>query len=169
MIEGVVKGQALVLNYPTIVAETVGYLTAEFSFPYGDWSGFSIWAHFKKEEEIYSVQLKNGKIVEEDHLNLSEGMWEVYLHGTKTVDGEVEQRITTQSRPLVVMPCGILEGEPLPVTPPSVGEQILATARQALAVAQGVRDKATLYERDFANLLDEIIAMQEKLIGGAAE
>lgn len=169
MIEGVVKGQALVLSYPTTVAETVGYLTAVFSFPYGDWEGLNIWAHFKKEELVYSVQLKNGKITEEDHLNLSEGVWEVYLHGTKTVDGEAVQRITTQSRHLLVLPCGILDGEPLLVTPPSVGEQILARAEQALKTAQYVRDKANAQERDFENLLDEIIAIQEKLIGGDAQ
>ena len=166
MIKGTVKGQSLVLSYPVTVSDTIGYLTAEFIFLGYDWDGLCKWVHFKKGEEVYVVQLHDGRITGDDHLNLSSGEWEVYLHGTAVKDGEVLRRITTVSRPMIVSQSGVLEGEPLPITPSSVGEQILATAEQALSTAQSVKEEVVKRERELEVALGEIIKMQDQLIGG---
>ena len=166
MIKGTVKGQSLVLSYPVTVSDTIGYLTAEFIFLEHDWDGLCKWAHFKKGEEAYAVQLHDGRITGDDHLNLSAGEWDVYLHGTEVKGGEILRRITTVSRPIIVSQSGVLEGEPLPITPPSVGEQILAAAEQALSTVQSVKAEVVKRERELEVALSEIIKMQEQLIGG---
>lgn len=167
MIKGTVKGQALRLYYPTVVSDTVAYLTAEFSFLTDDWKGLSKWAHFKNGDRLFSVNLVEDKIRAEDHLNLSAGEWEVYLHGAALSEGEVVRRITTQPQKLIVAASGVLDGEPLPITPPSVGEQILATAEQALAIAEELRAEANEQAQELDMILDGIIGIQEELIGGA--
>lgn len=142
MIKGTIRGQSLRLSYPTVVSDTVAYLTAEFSFLTDGWNGLDKWAQFRKGEQVYSVRLKDDKITEEDHLDLEAGEWQVSVFGT-AIDGEmVLRRITTKTYPLTVAQSGALDGEPLPITPPSTGEKILMTAEQALAVAQGVRADA---------------------------
>ena len=169
MIHGIVRGQSLRLVYPTLVANTIAYLSATFSFEDGAWEGLSKWAHFKKGEDAFCVELVHGKITEDRHLNLPAGEWEVYLHGTETENGEVIRRIITTSQKLIVHESGTLDGEPLPVEPPSVGEQILAKAEQALSVTEGFQNAVEAQMSAIETALDEIIAIQTELIGGDGE
>ena len=93
MITAFVSGQNLTVRYPVIVSGTIDYLEAQFVFQTSDWDGAVKWAHFKKgNADPYDVMLVNDKITKDKHLNLSEGEWEVYLHGTK--GGEQLNRLT---------------------------------------------------------------------------
>ena len=124
MIIGYIKGQELEIIQNTIVSDSIDYLTAEFNFSTNEWDGFIKWAHFKKDDIVYDVLLADDKILKSQHLNLSAGVWEVYVHGNKSGGTE---RITTNIVKLTVEPTGALNGEPLPEIPLEVAEQIMAT------------------------------------------
>lgn len=134
--------QRLKLVNAHIVADTIDYLEAKFEFRTEDWDGLDKWAHFAKDSAVYDIRLTDNCIRKEDHLNLSAGMWKVYLHGNEFRDGEVVQRITTDEVVLYVIPTGILDGEPFPTVPPSAGEQIIAAAVAAEARAKQSADEA---------------------------
>ena len=168
MIHGIVRGQSLWLIYPTLVANTIAYLSATFSFEDKSWEGLSKWAHFKKGDEVFCVELVNDRIAADCHLNLSEGEWEVYLHGIAAQDGEAVRRVVTTSQKLIVHESGMLEGDPLPVEPLSVGEQILAKAAQALSVTEGFQHAIEEQTRTIEAALDELHTYAQALIGGDA-
>lgn len=131
-IVGSVRGQVLHLIYPPLVEGTVDYLTAEFSFS-GDWDGLSKWAHFKQGSTIYDVPLTNDAITEGQHLNLSAGTWDVYLHGS----GD-NRRITTTTVRMKVLPYLDEDGEPLPEVPLTFAEVLDQRAQRIQAVAYAV-------------------------------
>ena len=131
-IVGSVRGQVLHLIYPPLVEGTVDYLTAEFSFS-GDWDGLSKWAHFKQGSTIYDVTLTNDAITEDQHLNLSAGTWDVYLHGS----GD-NRRITTTTVRMKVLPYLDEDGEPLPEVPLTFSEVLDQRAQRIQAVAYAV-------------------------------
>ena len=126
MITGHIIRQHLNLCNSHVVADTIDYLEAKFIFKTDDWDGLEVWAHFAKDSTVYDIRLTEDCIRKEDHLNLSAGMWKVYLHGNEFRDGKVIQRITTDEAVLYVLPTGTLDGEPFPEMPASVTEQILA-------------------------------------------
>ena len=107
MIKGIVSRQNLELISPTIVSDTVDYLTAEFSFITSDWDGTTKWAHFSNNGLILDILLVDDKIHESDHLNLSKGEWSVYIHGVKP---DSNTRITTEIQKIVVEETGYLHG-----------------------------------------------------------
>ena len=131
-IVGSVRGQVLHLIYPPLVEGTVDYLTAEFSFS-GDWDGLSKWAHFKQGSTIYDVPLTNDAITEDQHLNLSAGTWDVYLHGS----GD-NRRITTTTVRMKVLPYLDEDGEPLPEVPLTFAEVLDQRSQRIQAVAYAV-------------------------------
>lgn len=143
MITGHIVRQRLNLCDSHIVADTINYLEAKFIFKTDDWDGLDKWAHFAGSDgTVYDIRLTDNCIRKEDHLNLSAGMWKVYLHGNEFRDGEVVQRITTDEVVLYVIPTGILDGEPFPTVPPSAGEQIIASAAASEAGAKSAADEA---------------------------
>ncbi len=125
MIFGSITGQRLMLRDGHIAADTIDYLTARFNFN-ADWNGLEKWAHFAQGDVVYDIRLTDDGIRKEDHLNLTAGVWKVYLHGNEYRNGEVRERITTCVVNLKVEPTGTLDGEPFPEMPASVTEQILA-------------------------------------------
>lgn len=125
MIFGSITGQRLMLRDGHIAADTIDYLTARFTFN-ADWNGLEKWAHFAQGDTVYDIRMTDDGIRKEDHLNLSAGVWKVYLHGNEYRNGEVCKRITTSIVNLKVVPTGTLDGEPFPEMPASVTEQILA-------------------------------------------
>ena len=131
-IVGSVRGQVLHLIYPPLVEGTVDYLTAEFSFS-GDWDGLSKWAHFKQGSASYEGPLTNDAITEDQHLNLSAGTWDVYLHGS----GD-NRRITTTTVRMKVLPYLDEDGEPLPELPLTFAEVLDQRAQRIQAVAYAV-------------------------------
>lgn len=165
--------QRLKLVNAHIVADTINYLEAKFEFRTDDWDGLDKWAHFAKDSAVYDIRLTEDCIRKEDHLNLSAGMWKVYLHGNEFRDGEVVQRITTDEVVLYVIPTGILDGEPFPTVPPSAGEQIIASAAAAEAGAKSAADaagRAAESAKDSADLAKksaEIVGDAEQIIQDA--
>ncbi len=127
VIVGHVYGQSLRLVEETVAADTIDYLEAKFLFRSGDWDGMEKWAHFADESgRVFDVKLTGDCIRKEDHLNLGEGTWSVYLHGNVFEDGQVVERVTTDVAVMVVKPSGAIDGEPFPEMPASEIERICA-------------------------------------------
>lgn len=137
MMEFYVSGQSLKMFTPVTAADSLKYLTAQFHFTGDDWDGYTRWAHFRKGETVYDIELDGEDcITEEDALNLTAGEWEIYLTGTKDT-----ARLTTIVVILTVKESGLIDA-PLHVLPQSVAEQIDAKAAQALLTAQAVKAAA---------------------------
>lgn len=137
MMEFYVSGQSLKMFTPVTAADSLKYLTAQFHFTDNDWDGYTRWAHFRKGETVYDIELDGEDcITEEDALNLTAGEWEIYLTGTKDT-----ARLTTVVVVLTVKESGLVDA-PLHVLPQSVAEQIDAKAAQALLTAQAVKAAA---------------------------
>lgn len=137
MMEFYVSGQSLKMFTPVTAADSLKYLTAQFHFTDNDWDGYTRWAHFRKGETVYDIELDGEDcITEEDALNLTAGEWEIYLTGTKDT-----ARLTTIVVILTVKESGLIDA-PLHVLPQSVAEQIDAKAAQALLMAQAVKAAA---------------------------
>lgn len=137
MMEFYVSGQSLKMFTPVTAADSLKYLTAQFHFTDGEWDGYTRWAHFRRGETVYDIELdENDRITEEDALNLTTGEWEIYLTGTKDT-----ARLTTVVVVLTVKESGLIDA-PLHVIPQSVAEQIDAKAAQALLTAQAVKAAA---------------------------
>ena len=137
MMEFYVSGQSLKMFTPVTAADSLKYLTAQFHFTDGEWDGYTRWAHFRRGETVYDIELDGeDRITEEDALNLTTGEWEIYLTGTKDT-----ARLTTVVVVLTVKESGLIDA-PLHVIPQSVAEQIDAKAAQALLTAQAVKAAA---------------------------
>lgn len=136
MIKGTVKGQNFIINQPLIVSDTIDYLEMQFIFHTLDWQNLQKWAHFKQGETVWDIMLKDDRILKSDHLNLSEGEWEVYLHGNDTAG---TMRITTEIQKIKVAKTGTLNGSPLPDIPLSAEEQISIMAQNAEKIATSVK------------------------------
>ena len=137
MMEFYVSGQSLKMFTPVTAADSLKYLTAQFHFTDNEWDGYTRWAHFRRGETVYDIELdENDRITEEDALNLTTGEWEIYLTGTKDT-----ARLTTVVVILTVKESGLIDA-PLHVIPQSVAEQIDAKAAQALLTAQAVKAAA---------------------------
>ena len=137
MMEFYVSGQSLKMFTPVTAADSLKYLTAQFHFTDNDWDGYTRWAHFRKGETVYDIELDGEDcITEEDALNHTAGEWEIYLTGTKDA-----ARLTTVVVVLTVKESGLVDA-PLHVLPQSVAEQIDAKAAQSLLTAQAVKAAA---------------------------
>ena len=134
MIKGIINGQSLKISAPLIASDTVGYLEAEFVFLSDDWAGLEIWAHFNQKvsyngDELcgsYDIKLTDGKIEKNEMLDLTSGIWEVYLHGVSYEAREVKERVTTEVATFAVVKSGVKNGDPLPILQRGVAEYILA-------------------------------------------
>ena len=135
MIDFYVTEQTIRFASPVIAANSRDYLTARFHFSGEDWDGCSKWAHFRQEETVYDLNLKNDEISSDMHLNLSIGLWEVYLTGNKD-----ETRITTVPVLLRVRESGLVD-EPLHQIPLSVAEQVDSKASLALEKAANLEER----------------------------
>lgn len=141
MIEFYVSGQTLKFFTPVIAADSLNYLTAKVNFADAEWDGYSKWLHFRQDEELgadtYDLQLdENNEITADQKLNLTVGQWEIYLTGTKE-----ESRLTTVPVILTVQESGLIDA-PLHELPMSVAERVDFNAKQALLLAQAVKDMA---------------------------
>ena len=126
MIKGFVQGQTLKLSQTKIVADSIDYLIAKFTFNGDDWTNMDKWMHLQKGESVYAVRLQDDKTQKEDHLNLGAGEWSIWLHGNLQEDGVVRERITTNICTIHVENSGALSGDALPELPASIGEQVMA-------------------------------------------
>lgn len=137
MIKIIVNGQSVTLSYPVIASDSIDYLEADVSLS-DEWKGCeSVWANFEKRGIEHKIELHDGKIVKDDHLNLSEGQWQVSVFGIRG-----DTRITSVPATLFVSKSGSTDGEVLPSIPLSASEQIARNAAEAVRIAQSVRDDA---------------------------
>ena len=147
MIEFYVSGQTLKFFTPVIAADSLNYLTVKVNFTDAEWDGYSKWLHFRQDEELgaitYDIQLnEDNEIVAADKLNLTVGQWEIYLTGTME-----DSRLTTVPVILTVQESGLIDA-PLHELPMSVAERVDFNAKQALLLAQAVKDMADAGEFD---------------------
>lgn len=164
MLYGEIDRQRLKITKTHVVADTIDYLEAKFTFS-DDWNVLEKWAHFshRKTGAVYDIPLTDDCIRKEDHLNLSAGMWKVYLHGNEFRDGEVVQRITTDEAVLCVSPTGVLEGEPFPEMPASVTERIFARLARLEAGGGGGSGSAIPYEIGYGLSVSEDLVLSAEV------
>ena len=137
MMEFYVSGQSLKFFSPAVAADSLNYLSAKVNFTGDDWDGASKWLHFRSGDRLYDIQLDEEDCITADKkLNLSTGRWEIYLTGTRG-----DSRLTTLPVILTVYASGLIDA-PLHEVPMSTAEQIDFNARQALLLAQSVKDRA---------------------------
>lgn len=144
MITGYVRRQALAVSAPVLVADTIDYLTARFVFMTGDWDGLEVWAHFRQGDTAYDFRLdEDGEITADQHLNLTEGVWSVYLTGHLYSGGAMLQRISTQVAEVEVVKSGMVNANPFPPIPATVEEQIFAELADHEERLSGVEQNGT--------------------------
>ena len=146
-IYGFVQNQNLTVTIPTpVVGDSVNYISAEYYFS-DDWDGVMKIAFFKDIDNnvIYTVALDGDKIPAENGINLTPGKWATWLVGEKTAGGALLQRITTTVCGFSVIEGGVIDGVPFEFSP-SLGEQILAEANEALAIAKELARRANAGE-----------------------
>ena len=137
MIKLFINGQRLVAEYPLIVSDTIDYIEVEAVFRTQEWDNATKWLHLSNGIDEFNVLFNNDIITKDKHLNLTDGTWKLFVHGTAN-----NTRITTNEIEIKVSKTGIIDGEPLPEIPISESEQIAKTAENALKIAESVREDA---------------------------
>jgi hypothetical protein len=132
-----ITGQKLVVETPLIVTDTIDYLEAQATFRTKDWDNAIKWLHLSNGIDDYNQLFDNDIITKEKHLNLTTGEWTLFVHGTIG-----NTRITTNEVTITVESTGTLGGQPLPDIPISESEQIMQTAKNAVNIANSVREDA---------------------------
>lgn len=148
--------QSLTAEYIPLAAESVQYLTAKVVCETEDWTGREIKAMFGQGCTVHEVTVTDGEITAKQQLNLTAGDWRVWLVGNSARDGEVIPRITTNIAHISVAPTGGTEGNPFPVIPPTVEEQLRAD----------MGNLADLTTKDKSNL---VAAINEVAEGGSKD
>ena len=119
MLTGIIRGQRLMLRTPIVVADSINYLTAKFTF-YPDWTGRTVTAYFVCGDKAITAELTDGEITAAQGINLTAGRWELKLSGIKG-----DSRVTAGPVQFDVLPFGATEGE-LPDISLTQYEQLLA-------------------------------------------
>lgn len=119
MLTGIIRGQRLMLRTPIVVADSINYLTAKFTFD-PDWAGRAITAYFVCGDKAITAKLTDGEITAAQGVNLTAGRWELKLSGIKA-----DSRVTTGPIWFDVLPFGAADGE-LPDISLTQYEQLLA-------------------------------------------
>lgn len=139
-----VNGQELTYTKTPAADESINYLSAEFHFP-KDYDGLTKWAHFSQGDMVHDVKIIDDKIEASRGLNLSVGIWKVWVHGESYVDGVITKRIPTIAVVLPIAKSGMKDGEPFPSVIPSAGEQIVADATKQADRATDAANEASKY------------------------
>ena len=132
-----VSGHFLDLLTPTKGVDDNLYInTAEFDFRSPEWEDAEKWAHFTSPDyedgKVFDFNLVDDKIAGERGLNLTAGMWEVYVHGEIFNNGECIKRLVTTGQTIQILTSEVINGHPLGDIPLSSEEQIDAKATAAL-------------------------------------
>jgi len=154
MIKLIINAQELAIVTQKVVAGTHNYLTVEADFKGSDWTGLRKWVHFTMGPFSYILPMEDDKITEEQHLDLTEGTWEVYVHGNELTDDEVTERVTTDIKYLFVE--APHDGHPFPPLTPGFEEVLANQVMEAKNIAQAVRDDADAGEFDGATFLPAV-------------
>lgn len=123
MINAFIKNQSIEVYNPVIVAETLNYLKAYFSFMTSEWNGLEKTAYFTQGEASHPAKLDENNITI-DYLHLSAGEWAVSVVGRAYENGELVERITTDTATITVKPFKSGTETPFPEPTPTEIERI---------------------------------------------
>jgi hypothetical protein len=122
MITAFIKGQAIETAESVIVAESLNYLKAQFVFITSDWNGFEKTAYFTQGETTHAINLDENNIA--FPLHLSAGEWAVSAVGREYSNGELVERITTDTATIKVKPFKAGAETPFPEPTPTEIERV---------------------------------------------
>ena len=140
MIKLLIMGQTLSLVTHKVVAGSHNYLEVDATFAGKDWEGLYKWVHFSKDQMHYVLPMHHDRIEKEDHLDLTGGTWEVYVHGNDILEDEITERITTNIQYLEVE--STYDDHIFPALTPVFEEVLANEVEKAITIAQGVRNDA---------------------------
>ncbi len=124
MITAFIKGQAIEITETVIVAESLNYLKAQFVFTTSDWNGLEKTAYFTQGEKTHSIKLDENNIA--FPLHLSAGEWAVSVVGREYKNGDLVERITTDTATITVKPFKAGTETPFPEPTPTETESLKA-------------------------------------------
>lgn len=124
MITAFIKGQAIETAETVIVAESLNYIKAQFIFITSDWNKLEKTAYFSQGETTHPIKLDENNIAFPVHL--SAGEWEVSVVGREYANGELTERITTDTATITVKPFKTGKETPFPEPTPTEIEALKA-------------------------------------------
>lgn len=124
MITAFIKGQAIETAESVIVAESLNYLKAQFVFVTNDWNGLEKTAYFTQGETAHPIRLDENGVA--FPLHLSSGEWAVSVVGREYENGELVERITTDTATIKVKPFKAGAETPFPEPTPTEIEALKA-------------------------------------------
>lgn len=158
MITAFIKGQAIETAESVIVAESLNYLKAQFVFVTNDWKGLEKKAYFTQGETTHSIKLDENNIA--FPLHLSAGEWAVSVVGREYKNGELVERITTDTATINVRPFKTGTETPFPEPAP--------TEIEALKAEMGnLPDLATSDKTSLVNAINEVYRRGGSSEGGS--
>ena len=132
MLDIFVKVNKLTIKDPIIASDTIDYLTCKVHFESEEWAEYSeITAFISNGTTSYNVPVVDGVISEDNHIEVSEGMWTIYIQGIR--DGAV--RLFTNADTLWVTHPGGIEGYPYIKVPADISFQSYLIAKNAEYIA----------------------------------
>ena len=151
-----VDGQRLcLLTAPHIIADSVNYIEMIFEMT-EEWKNITAWAEIiAPDGKKITPMIVDGEITADKGLNLTAGEWTLSLIGDKYENGEVVQRITTNTISMTVKPSGIVDGEPF-VIDIDAGSEIIAEAARYAAEAHGEIKEAKQVLSKSEELFDDL-------------
>jgi len=161
MITIFLQGQKLTLAQTVVAADSVAYLTARLIYKTADWTadGLSVWAHFRLGDTQIDAEAVDGEIGTDAGVNLTAGVWTVWITGHVYEGAALIQRITTETAELTVKESGVTDGAPLPTR--SFGETILGEVRDIYRAVDETLDEAG--EKIDEQLADQNAAVETRL------
>lgn len=161
MITLFLQGQKLTLAQTVVAADSVAYLTARLIYKTADWTadGLSVWAHFRLGNTQIDAEAVDGEIGTDAGVNLTAGVWSVWVTGHVYDGAELVRRITSTVEMLTVKESGVTDGEPLPTR--SFGETILGEVRDIYRAVDKTLDEAG--EKIDEQLADQSAAVETRL------
>lgn len=140
MIKLIVNNQELSIVTQKVVSGTHNFLTVEAEFKGSAWDSLRKWVHFTMGQFNYIMPMLDDKIEADQHLDLTEGSWEVYVHGNYVNDEAVTERVTTDIKYLYVeAPFG---GHPFPPLTPDFEELLANQVAEAKEMCEDLRRDA---------------------------
>lgn len=124
MITAFIKGQAIETTESVIVAESLNYLKAQFIFTTSDWNGLEKTAYFTQGKTTHPIKLDENNIAFPIHL--SAGEWDISVVGREYANGELVERITTDTATINVKPFKTGKETPFPEPTPTEIEALKA-------------------------------------------
>ena len=145
IIRCIVRGQRLGVNVPLMADLTLNYFNVEANFD-STWDDYPHrWIHLHRNDDptVGGDWLldEDNCVSSENGINLNAGIWNVWLHGSRSEAGEEVSRITTVVKAITIEESGT-DGGLMPSVPESNVEQITAIALEAKEIAESVREDA---------------------------